>query len=171
MNIVFNNYFPFKGFKAICLWPWVFVRNDVGRFDELPCLNHEMIHAAQQVELHIVGIVLTLFFLLTGYGWWSLLAAPLFFWWYGIEWAVRLAICRDCKAAYRGVLLGLSVGWARLLLWHLPGSAYFLFAEVSLAGYLCVGHLLSYSFHHIDFLIGCLDMFGKSKQLQRQWLP
>jgi len=104
MNIVFNNYFPFKGFKSICLWPWMFVRNDVGRFDELPCLNHEMIHAAQQVELHIVGIVLTLFFLLTGYGWWSLLAAPLFFWWYGIEWAVRFAICRDRKAAYRGIV-------------------------------------------------------------------
>lgn len=67
MKIVYNNYIPFKGFLAMALWPFVFVRKDARR---LKCddVNHEKIHGCQQIEMLLV------FFLL----------------WYVFEWLIRL---------------------------------------------------------------------------------
>jgi hypothetical protein len=42
MIIVKNNIIPFKGYKAITLWPFIFVRKECS-FDEID-LNHELIH-------------------------------------------------------------------------------------------------------------------------------
>lgn len=50
--IILNSLIPFKGWKAITLWPFIFVRKDV-KFDDVD-LNHEKIHLAQQIELLII---------------------------------------------------------------------------------------------------------------------
>lgn len=52
MVIIKNNIIPFKGFKAITLWPFIFVRKDCS-FNEID-LNHENIHGKQQLELLII---------------------------------------------------------------------------------------------------------------------
>jgi len=38
-----------------------------------------------------------------GCGWWSLLALPMFYLWYGLEYLIRLATTRDTKRAYRTI--------------------------------------------------------------------
>lgn len=50
--IVRNDIIPFKGYKAITIWPFIFVRNEV-KFNDID-LNHEKIHLRQQLELLII---------------------------------------------------------------------------------------------------------------------
>lgn len=52
MKIVYNNFIPLKGFKAITLWPWIFVRK--GKKMNNVDIRHEEIHGEQQKELLIV---------------------------------------------------------------------------------------------------------------------
>lgn len=52
MKIIRNSIIPFKGFKAITLWPFIFVRKECS-FNEID-LNHENIHGRQQKELLII---------------------------------------------------------------------------------------------------------------------
>ena len=52
MVIIKNNIIPFKGFKAITLWPFIFVRKNCS-FNETD-LNHENIHGKQQLELLVI---------------------------------------------------------------------------------------------------------------------
>jgi hypothetical protein len=40
--IIKNNIIPFKGYKAISIWPLIFCRSDLNSVD----LNHEKIHLA-----------------------------------------------------------------------------------------------------------------------------
>lgn len=63
MIIIKNHFLPFKGYKAITIWPFIFTRIDL---DEIS-LNHENIHGKQQLEM------LILFFYI----------------WYGIEYLIR----------------------------------------------------------------------------------
>lgn len=77
IRIVINNIIPFKGFKAITLWPWIFCRKALKDVD----VNHEMIHVRQQGEMLII----------------------LFFIWYVIEWVIRLAINWNFNKAYRNI--------------------------------------------------------------------
>ena len=48
--IIKNNIIPFKGYKAISIWPFIFCRSDLNNVD----LNHEKIHLAQQLELLVI---------------------------------------------------------------------------------------------------------------------
>ena len=59
MIIIKNNIIPFKGFKAITLWPFIFVRKGLS-FGEID-LNHERIHGRQQLELALIGFYLIYF--------------------------------------------------------------------------------------------------------------
>lgn len=79
MMTVRNNLIPFKGFKAITLWPFVFVRKDsVYRpVDE----RHETIHGEQQKEMLVL----------------------LFFLWYILEWLVKCIIYRNMLTAYKNI--------------------------------------------------------------------
>ena len=52
MLVIRNKLIPFKGFKAITIWPFIFVRKECS-FDEVD-LNHENIHGKQQLELLII---------------------------------------------------------------------------------------------------------------------
>ena len=101
-KVIFNDTIPFKGFIAMCLWPFIFVRNNAASHYNTVANNHEHIHAEQQKEMLLVGIVLAAI----GYvfaGLWALLFVPLFFWWYGIEYLYRLCQYRDTKKAYRNI--------------------------------------------------------------------
>lgn len=52
-----NSIIPFRGFKAITLWPFVFYREEMNTVD----WNHEAIHGRQQIELLFVGFYLCYF--------------------------------------------------------------------------------------------------------------
>ena len=87
-KIIKNNIIPFKGYKAMALWPYIFVRKgaDFGAVEQ----NHECIHLHQQVETTIAGAVIALIMLLAGAGWWSLMPLGLFYELYGIEFVIKL---------------------------------------------------------------------------------
>jgi hypothetical protein len=44
-----NKIIPFKGFKAITIWPFMFYKEQMSVTD----LNHEAIHASQQKEMFL----------------------------------------------------------------------------------------------------------------------
>ena len=50
--LVLNKLIPFKGFKAMAIWPFIFVRKEC-KFGNVD-LNHEQIHLKQQLELLII---------------------------------------------------------------------------------------------------------------------
>lgn len=72
LKVIYTKHFPFKGFTALTLWPFVFVRIDRKDHFTPAAKTHEGIHAAQQRELFII-----LFLLL-----------------YGIEWIFKLIPCK-----------------------------------------------------------------------------
>ena len=97
MVIVRNNVIPFRGYKAVTLWPFIFARVELDATD----MNHERIHGRQQAEMLLVGIVLAAVLALSGAGWWSLLALPLFFLLYAVEWVIWLFVLREAHLSYR----------------------------------------------------------------------
>lgn len=87
MYIIYNDYIPFKGFKAMQVFNLLFVRNGM-RLTDID-INHETIHANQQMEMFLLGIPLSIVLWSIGCGWWSLVSVPLFFWWYSVEYMLR----------------------------------------------------------------------------------
>ena len=57
MRVIFNDIIPFKGYKAMAIWPFIFVRNDIKSLSSVD-INHEKIHLAQQLELFIIPFYL-----------------------------------------------------------------------------------------------------------------
>jgi hypothetical protein len=102
MIIIRNNIIPPKGFKTVNLFGVWFVRKDAVLTYKSP--NHERIHTRQIFELMTVGIVLGFLWTITlGWSWWLLMAClPLFYWWYLIEWFIRLFFY---EKAYRNISL------------------------------------------------------------------
>lgn len=81
MKKIYNSIFPVKGFMAMTLWPFIFIRKDeAGKFS-VKVERHENIHGEQQKEMLLV----------------------FFFLWYCIEWIMRLCICRNRITAYENV--------------------------------------------------------------------
>lgn len=79
MWIVRNSIVPFKGFAALTLWPFIFVRKGAKMSEE--ALRHEQTHASQQKEMLVLPFLL----------------------WYAIEWLVRLSVCSNAHKAYKTV--------------------------------------------------------------------
>lgn len=79
MKIVYNKLLPFKGYKAMTLWPFMLVRKDMVMTEA--DLNHEQIHGEQQKELLVV----------------------LFYLWYVVEYVVKLIVTWSHKKAYRSI--------------------------------------------------------------------
>jgi len=81
MKIIYNKLIPFKGFVAMTVWPFIFIRSEcrdyVERYPQV--INHEEIHGAQQKEL------LLIFFYIC----------------YLAEWIYRLIF--HPKTAYKGI--------------------------------------------------------------------
>lgn len=50
MKIIYNKIIPFKKYKVITLWPFMFARDPLNEID----INHEKIHGKQQLELLII---------------------------------------------------------------------------------------------------------------------
>ena len=98
MIIVRNNIIPFQGYNAITIWPFIFVRRSAWYSNDID--RHEHIHGRQQIEMLLVGMMLAAALAAVGCGWWSLLALPLFYLWYGVEYIIRLCITRDHDRAY-----------------------------------------------------------------------
>ena len=81
MITIKNRLIPFRGFTALTLWPFVFVRRDLlDRYDD-KAVRHERIHGRQQKEMLLIG----------------------FYLWYGIEYLLRLAKYRSTEDAYCNV--------------------------------------------------------------------
>ncbi len=70
-----------KGYGAITLYPFIFVRSE-WRANDKRIINHESIHLRQQKELLVV------FFLI----------------WYGIDFLIKLTKYRDWHLAYRNII-------------------------------------------------------------------
>lgn len=79
--IIYNNIIPFKGYKAIALWPFIFVRNSAKKRFSIYDENHERIHLKQQVEMLFV----------------------LFYLWYIIEYVIRALLYWNFKEAYKNI--------------------------------------------------------------------
>lgn len=80
MITIKNNIIPFKGYLAMCIFPFIFVRKDA-RALKTTDINHETIHGKQQIEMLWV----------------------LFFLWYIIEWLIRLIQYRNAITAYKNI--------------------------------------------------------------------
>lgn len=81
MKKIVSNIIPFEGFKAMALWPLLFVRKDsADRFTEAD-ERHERIHGEQQKEMLIV----------------------FFYLWYVIEWLIRCIQYGNGKTAYKNI--------------------------------------------------------------------
>jgi hypothetical protein len=80
MKIIVNKKFPARGYIAMTVWPFLFVRKEYYPVSART-LRHEAIHAAQQKETGIV----------------------LFYAWYGIEYLVRRIRYKSHSKAYRSI--------------------------------------------------------------------
>jgi len=80
MKIIYSNYLPVKGFRAINLFGIVFARKEHRELDHR-VLRHESIHTRQMLELFVVG----------------------FYAWYLTEWMIRWMLCGDRYTAYRNI--------------------------------------------------------------------
>lgn len=83
---------PFVGYKMMTAWPFLFVRDDLMTPPSDIDFNHEEIHGRQQKEMLVVGAVIGVFLAAMNCGWWSLLACPIYFYWYVLEWIIRLIV-------------------------------------------------------------------------------
>ena len=79
MIIIRNNLIPFPGYKAITIWPFIFVRKSARYSNDTD--RHERIHGRQQLEMLLLP----------------------FYLWYGVEYIIRLCITRDRDRAYRTI--------------------------------------------------------------------
>ena len=97
---VFNWAIPIVGYKAMTVWPFLFIRDDLMVPMNEVDYNHEEIHGRQQIEMLIVGAVIALILFVWGCGWWSLMALPVFFYWYVTEWFIRTLQARMPTVTY-----------------------------------------------------------------------
>lgn len=76
-KLIYNKIIPFKGYKAINLFGFIFARKELSEKD----INHEKIHTAQMKELLYIG----------------------FYLWYLIEWLILLCKYRNNSKAYKNI--------------------------------------------------------------------
>ena len=81
MKTVFCNHFPARGYIALTLWPFIFVRKSAERHYTLTVSNHEHIHGEQQKEMLVLPMLLL----------------------YALEYLVRLLLYASHKEAYRNI--------------------------------------------------------------------
>lgn len=80
MFVIVSRYLIPKGYSGITLFPFIILSKFDLKQNEV-MINHEKIHIRQQLELLILP----------------------FFIWYGIEFLIKWAICKDKNIAYRNI--------------------------------------------------------------------
>lgn len=96
---IYNKLIPIKGFIALTIWPYIFVRNDETLTKKGE--RHETTHAMQQIEMTIVGVILAMILFALDCSWYSLIPVGLFLEWYCIEWVIKLPFCKfDTNRTY-----------------------------------------------------------------------
>ncbi len=80
MIVLVNSLLLRKRFNGMSLWPFILVRTPELKKDQV-FINHEKIHARQQIELLIIP----------------------FYFWYGIEFLIRLIQYKNRDEAYRDI--------------------------------------------------------------------
>ena len=94
-----------KGFKALTIWPFIFIRSEYAdRFNDIDT-NHEDIHGNQQMEVLAISVmVVTILTLCLGISLWMYLLCPfIYFLWYTIEWLIRWGVYKDRDKAYKRI--------------------------------------------------------------------
>lgn len=106
MKIIYNNFFPFRGFVAMLTIFILWVRKEYKGDKRLDAqfINHEKIHSYQQVEIWVTSIVVIfLVCLLTELSFWWMLATPaLPLLIYVVCWFVEIAL-PPYDSAYRNI--------------------------------------------------------------------
>jgi heme/copper-type cytochrome/quinol oxidase subunit 2 len=103
MKKIISKHIPFAGYKAMTVWPFIFIRNGMAWAYDERTNRHEHIHGRQQVEMLIASILIVIVLFVVGCGWWSLLTLPIFFYWYGIEYLIRWVHYKNQNNAYRNI--------------------------------------------------------------------
>ena len=79
---IYSNIIPFKGYIALTVFPWVFIRNSAKQRYTPTVNRHETTHGYQQIETLWI-----LFFVI-----------------YGLEYLIKIFICGfDTSRAYRSI--------------------------------------------------------------------
>ena len=82
IEVIYSKHIPLKGFMALTLWPWIFVRNENSSKFTPKSKRHEITHALQQVECLFLPFLLL----------------------YCLEWLIKVPFCGfDCKLAYKSI--------------------------------------------------------------------
>ncbi len=76
-----NRFLVPKGYRAITLYPFIFIRNDRDKYDK-ELINHECIHLRQQKELLIL----------------------FFYVWYFLDFVIKYLRYRNWDKAYRNII-------------------------------------------------------------------
>ena len=101
---IYSSIIPFKGYIALTVAPFVFIRKDKKQKYTPTTNRHETIHAQQQVETTIFGVFLSLMFLCLGSGWWSFILSGLYIEIYLLEWLIKLVLCGfNTDKAYKSI--------------------------------------------------------------------
>lgn len=104
MKKIISKHFPFAGYKAMTVWPFIFIRDGMAWAYDEKTDRHEHIHGEQQKELLVAGIITSCILWLVGCGWWSLIVLPIrFYLWYGIEYLIRWAYYKNRDTAYNNI--------------------------------------------------------------------
>lgn len=99
---IYNKLIPVKGFIALTIWPYIFVRSDETLTKKGE--RHETTHALQQIEMTIVGVIMAMILFALDCGWYSLIPVGLFIEWYCIEWLIKLPFCKfNTNRAYLSI--------------------------------------------------------------------
>lgn len=82
MEIIYDKNIPLKGFKAMTIWPFIFVRSDMRGYFTKKDERHETTHALQQVECLLLPFLLL----------------------YCLEWILKLPFCKfSWKRSYMSI--------------------------------------------------------------------
>ena len=101
MICIKNNLIPFKGYKAINLFGFVFTRAELNEKEK----NHENIHTRQMTECAILGFYLIgalIIFSNMSY-WWLLTSLLTFYVFYGLEYIIVRLFHKKQNDAYHDV--------------------------------------------------------------------
>ena len=95
---VYNDIIPFDGY-IMTIVPFIFINTKKEKFDA-EAERHENTHALQQIEMLLLGALISFILFLFGCGWYSLITLGLYFEWYCLECAIKYLFTRR---AYKSI--------------------------------------------------------------------